>query len=205
MTCPWCHASIDFAAAGRPCPKSVLGHFIDNRHHPVGGPCRCGRSAEEHRVGHRPQGNPCTACGLPGGSHITKRSLRSKRVLTTLRKRDGWTCRLCEHGFSSRGHGHPHPRSVEVDHIDPTGGDALENLQLAHRLCNMLRGNGPLPDDATRATWRTRLNAATASFRRRRRPLTTKQLLARGYLLAEDNDDLGEFEPMIGSDYGYFE
>ena len=38
---------------------------------------------------------------------------------------------------------HPDPLSVTVDHILPVwngGSDALENLRLAHRICNMRRG-----------------------------------------------------------------
>lgn len=57
-------------------------------------------------------------------------------------QRDGWLCQLCGEAFESPAPAPPHPMSVTVDHVIPVwsgGGEPLENLRLAHRVCNMRR------------------------------------------------------------------
>lgn len=55
-----------------------------------------------------------------------------------LYKRDGNICGICKERFTV-------DSDVNVDHIQPRskgGSDYLENLQLAHVLCNFRKGNG---------------------------------------------------------------
>jgi hypothetical protein len=118
-------------------------HRPDNRHAPLGDPCRCRRPAVDHRVSHTPKGDPCTTCNLPASSHITRRSVRTPKNVIALRKRDGWMCQICREAFADPSPEHPDPMSVTVDHLLPVwkgGTDALPNLRLAHRICNMRRG-----------------------------------------------------------------
>ena len=62
-------------------------------------------------------------------------------------KAQGLPCAICHEpiDYSLRT---PHPRSFEVDHIDPRarGGDlwARSNLQPAHRECNQRKGAKPM-------------------------------------------------------------
>ena len=163
MKCVLCRAQIGFADLRTRCPRAEdpraeelaarLGttvspyHRPDNRHKPSGEPCRCGRVAVDHRVNHQPKGDPCLSCGLPSASHITRKSGHSKAVRDALVRRDGWNCQLCGEPFRRPAPLHPHELSVEVDHVVPAskgGTDALGNLRLAHRKCNMARGCGAL-------------------------------------------------------------
>ncbi|MGH7439836.1 MAG: HNH endonuclease, partial [Polyangiaceae bacterium] len=73
--------------------------------------------------------------------------LNTPRNVAALRKRDGWTCQLCREPLPDPPPKHPDEMSVTVDHIVPTwkdGTDDLENLRLAHRICNMRRNGGEL-------------------------------------------------------------
>ena len=57
-------------------------------------------------------------------------------------ERDHWTCGLCGKAVNRRLH-NPHPLSATLDHIVPlaSGGDhSLINVQLAHMICNSLKG-----------------------------------------------------------------
>ena len=60
--------------------------------------------------------------------------------------RDQWICQLCHKPVSPK-HKYPHPMSASMDHIVPVshgGGHEHINVQLAHWICNTLRGNkGP--------------------------------------------------------------
>ncbi len=67
------------------------------------------------------------------------------RVLTILQllERDGHYCPLCGEIFDHTIH-QSQPLGVTIDHIKPRskgGGDGLNNLRLAHKMCNIRRGN----------------------------------------------------------------
>lgn len=56
--------------------------------------------------------------------------------------RDGWVCGICG-GDVDMSFRHPHPESLTIDHVVPIalGGDhSLQNTQLAHNLCNTMKG-----------------------------------------------------------------
>lgn len=79
--------------------------------------------------------------------HRKRRSLNVSRLMA----RDGTACAICGGYLDRSVRDHDHPQYVTFDHIVPRsrGGDSkLENLRLAHRLCNTKRGNDPiLPDE----------------------------------------------------------
>lgn len=55
--------------------------------------------------------------------------------------RDGWRCHLCHQPVDSR-FAFPHPGSATMDHLVPVsagGADALDNVRLAHMICNARR------------------------------------------------------------------
>lgn len=84
-------------------------------------------------------------CHLPASSHPTRQPLDASRakVIAALRKRDGWKCQLCGEEFVDPAPAHPDEMSVTIDHLEPAwkgAPGALENLRLAHRICNMRRG-----------------------------------------------------------------
>jgi hypothetical protein len=60
--------------------------------------------------------------------------------------RDGWTCQLCLGPVDKRLRmGHPH--CATIDHIIPQahgGTNVFDNLQLAHAICNHVRGDIPM-------------------------------------------------------------
>jgi hypothetical protein len=79
------------------------------------------------------------------------RPRRSKTAATTARKirqlaeRDGWTCHLCGEPINP-GKRTGHQRAT-LDHLTPRslgGRNGIENLKLAHAICNSKRGNQPL-------------------------------------------------------------
>jgi 5-methylcytosine-specific restriction endonuclease McrA len=142
----------DFDDMQRPCAKAarLLGpdacHRSDNRHRPTGDPCRCGRRAAEHRVAHEPKGDPCARYKLPASSHVWRERITSPKLIQSLIARDGRLCQLCKKPFDDPPPAHPHPLSIQIDHKDPrweSRSDEFENLQLAHRRCNMRKGGGP--------------------------------------------------------------
>lgn len=58
-------------------------------------------------------------------------------------ERDGTTCRLCLMAVDMT-LAHPDPLSASVDHVLPLslgGADAFDNVQLAHLVCNVRKGN----------------------------------------------------------------
>lgn len=70
------------------------------------------------------------------------RIVRYKRA--DIYERDGWKCQLCGTAVQ-RNAAVPHPRSATIDHIVPLaagGADTPVNVQLAHFLCNSLKGAG---------------------------------------------------------------
>lgn len=73
-------------------------------------------------------------------------------AITRLMARDGKDCTICGDELDRR-EPEPwrNPRAISFDHIVPrsAGGHSdLSNLRLAHRSCNMERGNDPLVEDA---------------------------------------------------------
>lgn len=72
------------------------------------------------------------------------------RLITQLMSRDGYNCQICDQPLD-RHIRKPHSNEyITFDHKIPRshgGNDKLENLRLAHQLCNMQRGNDPIPDD----------------------------------------------------------
>lgn len=69
--------------------------------------------------------------------------------ITRLMARDGSNCTICgeplDRAEPTRGNG----KAISFDHIVPRsegGSDRLENLRLAHRLCNSLRGRDPVQE-----------------------------------------------------------
>jgi 5-methylcytosine-specific restriction endonuclease McrA len=82
---------------------------------------------------------------LPASSHPTRKPLAGNKAqrIAALRARDGWKCQLCGKDFADPAPAHPDEMSVTVDHLEPAwkgGSAALEDLRLAHRICNMRRG-----------------------------------------------------------------
>lgn len=74
---------------------------------------------------------------------------RWQRV-TKLMARDGQNCMICRCSLSRKIKSPHHNQYITFDHIVPRshgGTNQLHNLRLAHRLCNMRRGNDPLLDE----------------------------------------------------------
>jgi predicted nucleic acid-binding Zn ribbon protein len=63
-------------------------------------------------------------------------------------ERDGWRCQLCRKMVNKRLK-YPHPMCASIDHIVPIskgGTDVRVNVQLAHLVCNMSKGNRTLAE-----------------------------------------------------------
>jgi 5-methylcytosine-specific restriction endonuclease McrA len=77
------------------------------------------------------------------------RKWRWQRV-TKIMARDGSSCSICGKPLA-RGYRDPnHESYITFDHIVPRsrgGASDLGNLRLAHRSCNTLRGNDPIPPE----------------------------------------------------------
>ncbi|WP_197001184.1 HNH endonuclease [Longispora fulva] len=59
--------------------------------------------------------------------------------------RDDWICQLCQHPVERR-YLWPHPMSITLDHVLPVtrgGSHSTTNLQTAHWICNLRKGNAP--------------------------------------------------------------
>lgn len=113
------------------------------------------RFCEEHkRLANGMSWLPCAMCGTSCMTYCSKRpacseqcrallSVRSKGMRRAKRKaileRDNWTCGICGESIDAS---EPvfSPRSATIDHIIPRargGSDLAENLQAAHRECNL--------------------------------------------------------------------
>ncbi|MDG3012389.1 HNH endonuclease [Rhodococcus sp. D2-41] len=58
-------------------------------------------------------------------------------------ERDGWKCGICQ-GRINHSLRHPDPKSASLDHIVPIsvgGTHTRENVQIAHLVCNVRKGN----------------------------------------------------------------
>lgn len=72
-----------------------------------------------------------------------KRISRNRVWIGRVIARDGWDCHLCSEPVDRRILW-PDPRSASADHVVPKslgGSDDLDNLKLAHLVCNVKRGN----------------------------------------------------------------
>lgn len=78
------------------------------------------------------------------------RKARWQKV-TKLMARDGTSCAICGVPVERSIKDHEDSKYITFDHIIPRskgGNDSMSNLRLAHRLCNMERGNDPiLPEE----------------------------------------------------------
>ena len=71
-------------------------------------------------------------------------------AITRLMARDGNACGICSRELDRRLRDPDHDLFITFDHIVPRsagGFDDLPNLRLAHRRCNLLRGNDPLEEE----------------------------------------------------------
>lgn len=97
----------------------------------------CDGCRRSRRLAHYRRANTARRGALIAGERIT---------LTQLGDRDGWRCHLCSKRVD-RTFRSPDPRSATFDHLTPIshgGIDEPANLRLAHRSCNIRRGNhGP--------------------------------------------------------------
>lgn len=69
--------------------------------------------------------------------------LKTPQVITALFERDNWTCQLCGDAVNPSLK-YPDPMAATIDHIVPLvdGGEhSYANTQLAHALCNSLKGD----------------------------------------------------------------
>lgn len=80
--------------------------------------------------------------------NLKKRKKRTHNFYMLLEQQDGRICHLCGHSISSRAK-KGSPLRITLDHVIPKsqgGPDILENLKLAHRVCNERRGNMSVDD-----------------------------------------------------------
>lgn len=78
--------------------------------------------------------------------HRKARGLRITRIMS----RDGCLCSICRDPLDRGLTDEHHPRYITFDHILPRalgGTDREDNLRLAHRRCNELRGCDPLIEE----------------------------------------------------------
>jgi len=85
------------------------------------------------------------------------RRLRGQRI-TAIMSRDGVVCALCPRNLDRHVKDPLSHDYVTFDHIVPRsrgGLDTVDNVRLAHRRCNELRGNDPtMPEEETDAATR---------------------------------------------------
>jgi 5-methylcytosine-specific restriction endonuclease McrA len=82
---------------------------------------------------------------MPPGRKLRQKISKKLAKMETLRRRPGGDkCHLCGSPLDFSIRRTKHPLYVTVDHLIPKslgGGDHINNLKLAHRSCNMRRGN----------------------------------------------------------------
>ena len=94
------------------------------------------------------------------------------RKRRALRRRDGDRCMICGGGLNFDATHQGHPEFPTIDHIVPLnsgGSNRLENLRLAHRLCNNERNNIPgdtLPLELVKKLNSKRVSVAKAVIKR---------------------------------------
>jgi len=94
----------------------------------------------------------CKRFGRRQGKYKRRLRISRKRAERIYRleifKRDGWRCQICGRPVK-RNAECPHPLSPVLDHIVPLakgGTHEPKNVQLAHFLCNSLKGDGQAAD-----------------------------------------------------------
>ncbi len=95
--------------------------------------------------------------------HAMWNAKRRGLQITRLMARDGSDCSICGSTLDRR---EPeqwrNPRAISFDHVLPRSAGGLSNLanlRLAHRSCNMERGNDPLVEDEDGAAERVEATA----------------------------------------------
>lgn len=142
---------------------------------------RLDRNARERATRQRPAPGSCALCGVilrHGGRAGRPRVYCSDRCKKILKSRsasghrgyqkhsaevflrDGFTCGICD--YPVRVDAEPNdPEAATLDHVVPRalgGSDGLENLQTAHRYCNIVKGSRLVtPDD--KRNYRAQLDA----------------------------------------------
>lgn len=113
---------------------------------------RCGRCDVVLRLSHKRLGglNFCDGCRAESRRDINRRKNAKRRgagsggySLIDVGERDGWRCHLCGRHIDRQLSGNDE-RGPTIDHLVPVssgGRDVLENVALAHRRCNVARGN----------------------------------------------------------------
>lgn len=96
----------------------------------------------------RPAGYCSRKCGGKAARERRRATLKNAYVADVNRKdiyeRDGWCCQLCGKAVK-RDAEVPHPKAPTIDHIIPLadgGTHEPKNAQLAHFLCNAIKGAG---------------------------------------------------------------
>lgn len=99
------------------------------------------RQSEAHKV--RKKRHNQTRRAVLRGAEV------GRYVIRDIYSRDGWRCQLCG-GKVCPEHKYPHPKSATIDHRVPLswgGSDTEDNVQLAHFICNSLKGgNNIMPN-----------------------------------------------------------
>lgn len=93
-----------------------------------------------------------TASKMPDPFIVYSKSPERSRRLLEVAERDLWVCHLCNRpvdpGIAGGAQGAAqHPMEATLDHVQPAslgGTRDIDNLRLAHRCCNNLRGNRPV-------------------------------------------------------------
>lgn len=70
---------------------------------------------------------------------LGKKAVKRRRLREMLAERDGYVCMLCKGQIRDI-----HPHHITLDHIIPKsmgGPMTVENLQMAHKNCNVSKGN----------------------------------------------------------------
>lgn len=113
---------------------------------------------------HRRQASQCPAHGTPGfcnvcharefkKSAVRKRSFSGQQVTALeLAERQKWKCSLCQ-GRLDPALPHRHMLAITIDHIVPVslgGTDDPANLNAAHKICNIKKGNRTLGPEQLR-------------------------------------------------------
>ena len=156
-TCDHCGASFNKSQpkkrfCSRKCTRIVERRRYRMKHNPnlkprVLGVCqRCGDSCEMYVCG------DCQYDLLRGNRNKRRKSLKGVKsefyTHTEIAERDGWQCQLCRKKVNKRLK-HPDPMCASIDHIVPIskgGTDMRANVQLAHLVCNMSKGNRTLAE-----------------------------------------------------------
>lgn len=159
-TCPQC--ALSFRAAHRdggvycsvPCRAAAQAVLFRERYSPVAGvgPSTCAWCETPFTPGPTsdvarfcsPRCNRSFHKGHSASEHERRRRRVSASVRAALYERDGWRCYLC--GLAIRQDvDRNHPLAATLDHVHPMsagGNEDRRNLRMAHRRCNVDKGDG---------------------------------------------------------------